>query len=146
MGKLEGVHPLLADKMNYLVDFAQRHHGLEVIITQGLRTFEEQDALYAKGRTTPGLKVTDARGGSSFHNYGLAVDFAIKVDGKLTWEDKIDSNESSGPDYDEVGKMGEEFGLVWGGRWKKSDRPHFQLTFGLSISDLRSGKRPSPVI
>src|SRR6478609_5661733 len=49
-------------------------------IVQGLRTIKEQDDLYAQGRTKPGKVVTNARGGSSFHNYGVAFDFAILLD------------------------------------------------------------------
>jgi len=139
---LIGVHPLLADKVAYMIDYCKRHHGLTVIITQGLRTIEQQDALYAQGRTIPGNIVTNAKGGTSYHNYGLAVDFAVKVAGKVSWDAKVDSNEANGPDYDEVGKVGEGFGLEWGGRWPNPDRPHLQMTFGLSIADLRAGKRP----
>src|SRR5688572_22238652 len=53
---------------------------MKVRIVQGLRTVKEQDALFAKGRTTPGPIVTKARGGKSYHNYGLAIDFAIMYD------------------------------------------------------------------
>jgi hypothetical protein len=44
---------------------------------QGVRTFAEQDALYAQGRTRKGLRVTNAKGGQSYHNYGLAADCAL---------------------------------------------------------------------
>lgn len=58
-----------------------------VRITQGLRTFAEQDALYQQGRTKPGKKVTNAKAGQSIHNYGFAVDICLIIDGKTTsWE------------------------------------------------------------
>ena len=56
--------------------------GVIVEIVQGLRTFAEQDALYAQGRTGPGAIVTQARGGESNHNYGLAADLCPFTDGK----------------------------------------------------------------
>lgn len=43
----------------------------------GLRTFEQQDALYAKGRTASGAIVTSATAGNSPHNYGCATDWTI---------------------------------------------------------------------
>jgi peptidoglycan L-alanyl-D-glutamate endopeptidase CwlK len=45
------------------------------LIYCGLRTMEEQAALYAKGRTSSGRIVTKARPGESFHNHGLAFDW-----------------------------------------------------------------------
>ncbi len=54
----------------------------KIRITQTLRTFEEQDELYAIGRTKPGKKVTNAKAGQSIHNYGLAVDICLIIDGK----------------------------------------------------------------
>jgi peptidoglycan L-alanyl-D-glutamate endopeptidase CwlK len=49
--------------------------GVHPVIVQTLRTFEEQDLLYQKGRTRPGPIVTNARAGQGYHNYGLAIDF-----------------------------------------------------------------------
>jgi len=116
-------------------------NGTPIIITQTLRTKAEQDALYAQGRTTPGFIVTKAKGGDSFHNYGLAFDVALIVGNKVIWN-KNDNNHNKIDDWEEVGKMGESLGLEWGGRWKFKDIPHFQLTFGLSIAELKAGKRP----
>lgn len=50
--------------------------GVPLLIIRGLATYAEQDALYAKGRTASGPRVTKARGGYSSHNFGLAVDVA----------------------------------------------------------------------
>lgn len=49
--------------------------GIRPLIYCGLRTFEEQTALYAQGRTKPGRIVTKAKPGESYHNYGLAFDW-----------------------------------------------------------------------
>ena len=54
-----------------------QEHNVTVKVISGHRTWEEQDALYAKGRTKPGKRVTNARGGYSNHNFGTAVDFAV---------------------------------------------------------------------
>ena len=59
----------------------------KMIIVQSLRTFPEQNALYAQGRTKPGPRVTKAKGGQSYHNYGLAIDFCLQLKGKdISWD------------------------------------------------------------
>ena len=47
--------------------------GIRVVLTWGHRSIAEQNRLYAIGRTTPGKKVTNARGGYSWHNFGLGA-------------------------------------------------------------------------
>lgn len=133
--KLQGVHPVVATKARQLIERAYKE-GINVIITQGLRTIEEQNELYAQGRTKPGKVVTNARGGYSYHNFGLAFDFAVlNPDGSVNWN--VDEK------WKRVGAIGKSLGLEWGGDWKDfKDYPHFQMTFGLSLADLRAGKRP----
>ncbi len=75
MDKLSLVHPLFAERVRQLFQ-KLKEEGYDFIVTQGLRTWEEQNALYAKGRTAPGPVVTKAPGGHSQHNFGLAVDVA----------------------------------------------------------------------
>ncbi len=95
-----------------------------------MRTIEEQDAFYAKGRTQPGEIITMAKGGYSYHNYGVAFDvrpknFADEAD-KLTQLQK-------------AGAIGVHLGLEWGGMWEEFiDPPHFQYTAGYSIEDFKS--------
>jgi len=94
--------------------------GLDVKCICGLRTWAEQDALYAKGRTTPGPRVSNAAGGASMHNYSLALDIAVfSKDGKTYHGDHAF--------YRELGPLGESLGFEWGGRWKFNDEPHYQL-------------------
>lgn len=133
--KLAGVHPVVAAKARQLISLSYKE-GINVIITQGLRTIEEQNELYAQGRTRPGKIVTNAKGGYSYHNFGLAFDFALlNDDGSVSWN----VNEK----WKRVGTLGKQLGLEWGGDWKDfKDYPHFQLTFGLSLADLRAGKKP----
>lgn len=113
-GKLDGVVPSLASKARQIVALATAE-GFTLRVSQGLRTFAEQDALFRRRPV-----VTRARGGQSMHNYGLAVDFVFVVDGKPSWDEKLYKN--IGRWVDEVG------GIEWGGRWKRFiDYPHIQL-------------------
>src|SRR5699024_5697446 len=42
------------------------------------------------------------------------------------------------------GQMAEQLGFEWGGRWKSIvDRPHIQMTGGLSLAQLQAGKKPN---
>ncbi|MEK3853452.1 M15 family metallopeptidase [Cytobacillus sp. FSL H8-0458] len=136
--KLSGVHTSVKLKALELVEKAHSE-GIYVLITQGLRSIEEQNGLYAQGRTKSGKIVTNARGGYSYHNFGLAFDFAIlDTPSKVNWN--VDKR------WRRVGEIGESLGLEWGGRWTSfRDYPHFQLTFGLSLANLRAGKKP-PVV
>jgi hypothetical protein len=105
--------------------------GIRARIIGGSRTFAQQDALYAKGRTGPGARVTNARGGFSYHNFGIAWDIGIfDVDGKYL-------NQSD--DYKKAGKIGRELDLEWGGDWTGIvDQPHFQCKSSMKIADMRA--------
>lgn len=93
--------------------------GITIKIISGLRTFAEQDALYAQGRTADGHIVTNARGGYSNHNFGIAFDVGVFEGSKYLPESSK---------YSAVGALGVDLGLEWGGNWKTIvDQPHFQL-------------------
>jgi len=93
--------------------------GIKIKVISGLRTYAEQDALYAQGRTKPGNIVTNAKGGYSNHNFGIAFDVGV-------FEGSQYLGESS--KYQAVGVLGMDLGLEWGGNWKTIvDQPHFQL-------------------
>lgn len=62
--------------------------GIDVLVYCTLRDMKEQADLYAIGRTRPGKKVTNARPGSSAHNFGLALDFVPMLNGKAQWLNK----------------------------------------------------------
>lgn len=100
-------------------------NGIEFMITSTYRSQVEQDALYSIGRTKPGRKVTWTR--HSRHTDREALDIAILKGGEIMWDAKVDVDMDSVPDYLEAGKIGEACGLVWGGRWKSPDFPHFEL-------------------
>lgn len=108
-----------------------------------LRTFAEQDALFAQGRTKPGKIVTNSRSGFSMHNYGLAIDVVLLLDrdgdGKYTeasWDTKGDFDADGVADWMEIVRIFKQFGWVWGGDWKFYDAPHFEKSFGYSVRQL----------
>jgi len=102
-----------------------------------LRTFAEQDAIYAQGRTKPGKIVSNARGGYSYHNYGLAIDIVLIKDGKeAIWDTKGDYDGDGRSDWQEVVTIFKQYGWEWGGDWNFKDYPHFQKTFGYSVRQL----------
>ena len=108
------------------------------IVTSTYRSTDEQQRLYNIGRTTPGRIVTNARPGHSYHNYGLALDGALLIDGKtISWDFEKDWDNDRRADWFEVVQVFKEYGWEWGGDWKNfKDRPHFQKTFGKKITDL----------
>jgi peptidoglycan L-alanyl-D-glutamate endopeptidase CwlK len=95
--------------------------GFRVRIIDGSRTWADQDALYAKGRTAPGAIVTNARGGQSWHNFGLAWDFGIFGPAGEYFDEH--------PDYLACAKIAAAHGLESGAFWTGSlvDQPHVQL-------------------
>jgi peptidoglycan L-alanyl-D-glutamate endopeptidase CwlK len=110
-----------------------------------LRTFAEQDGLYAQGRTKAGAKVTNAKGGQSYHNYGLAIDIVLLVDKDkngtyetASWDIKTDFDGDGKADWMEIVAIFKRYGFEWGGDWKFNDAPHFQKTYGKSINELLS--------
>jgi peptidoglycan L-alanyl-D-glutamate endopeptidase CwlK len=113
-----------------------------------LRSFKLQDELYAQGRTKPGKIVTNAKGGQSYHNYGLAIDIVLLVDKNgdgtfetASWQTNVDFDGDGVSDWMEVVKIFKMYGWEWGGDWKFTDMPHFQKTFGKSIKQLQLSKK-----
>lgn len=117
-----------------------------------LRTFAEQDGLFAQGRTKPGAIVTKAKGGQSYHNYGLAIDIVLLVDKDkngtfetASWDLKTDFDGDGKSDWQEIVAIFKRYGYEWGGDWKFNDAPHFQKTLGKSISELQALHKASKV-
>lgn len=95
--------------------------GIDVIVTSARRTIAEQNALYSHGRSKPGQIVTNAKGGSSPHNFGLAFDVVPVKNGVPQWN-------ASNDVWERLGAIGKSLGLKWGGEFKTIvDRPHFEL-------------------
>ena len=106
--------------------------GIDILIYCTLRDNEQQNALYAQGRTKPGRKVTNAKGGQSLHNYGVAWDCVPMNGGKPAWGDKAT--------YRKMGAIAESLGIVWAGNWKGfKETAHFQFVDGHSLSYFKKG-------
>lgn len=144
--RVQQLHPAVRQEVAELIDKAEALFPVSIAIriVQGLRTIKEQNDLYAQGRAKPGKKVTNAKGGSSFHNYGLAIDFAIlrdkNGDGKyeeLSWDIVADLDKDGMPEWTEIVRVFEAAGWEWGGRWSSlKDYPHLQKTFGFTWRQL----------
>ncbi len=104
--------------------------AINVKIITGTRTYKEQDALYAQGRSKPGRKVTNAPAGYSWHNFGVAWDFVVfDADGQPQWESPL---------MEECGKIAESLGHEWGGRWTSpQDTPHVTVKMGCTLAEAR---------
>lgn len=104
--------------------------NVQIVVVQGLRAFAESNAIYAQGRTAPGPIVTKAAAGQSYHNYGLAFDFAMITDGK--------DDEAVGPNWMKVVAIMEAAGMTWGGNFPEGfhDNPHFENRYGFNWRDL----------
>lgn len=120
------MHPDLV-KLCYAFLMQCSKQGIKLKITQTYRSVKEQDALYAQGRTAPGPKITNARGGQSPHNTTLngqpaasAFDIVcLDANGKPDW---------NSPNFSKAGSVGRSVGLTWGGDFKSiKDMPHFEL-------------------
>ncbi len=151
--KIEDLHESVRSKAEaFLRECGER--GIAILITCTLRSMEEQAALYAQGREEvtkvnelrrlagmPPLGpenriVTNARPGYSLHNFGLAFDVVPLDGGKPIWN-------SSHPVWQRIGNNGKGVGLEWAGEWKRfREYPHFQYTCGLTLAEIREGKRP----
>ncbi|WP_310877189.1 peptidoglycan-binding protein [Priestia megaterium] len=133
--KLKGVHGTIRDMSIELIKKAYAQ-GIYVAIVQGYRSYAEQNALYSQGRTSGGAIVTNAKAGYSYHNFGLAVDFCL-----------FDSNKnpvwSVNNKWMSVIRIAQGMGFTSGYYFSTiKDAPHLQLTFGLTLPELRAGKKP----
>ncbi|HUH27679.1 M15 family metallopeptidase [Gelidibacter sp.] len=152
--RIETIHPILR------IELRQIYKEICEAITspyalfrfsQVLRSFNEQEALYAQGRTKPGAIVTNARGNESYHNYGMAVDIVQLLDKDkngtfetASWDTILDADGDGIADWLEVVKIFNKYGWQWGlfnKNGKRYDLPHFQKNFGYSIKELKAAKK-----
>ncbi len=136
--RIEKLHPRIKDEAKEIYEeICKSLKGRAVCrFTHTLRSFKEQNDLFAIGRTKPGRIVTNARGGQSYHNYGLAVDICLIIDGKIaSWNTTADFDKDGIADWQEIVRIFKIYGWEWGGDWRFKDMPHFQKTFGLSIKE-----------
>jgi peptidoglycan L-alanyl-D-glutamate endopeptidase CwlK len=129
---LEGVHP---DLVKVITNAKTMKPGF--IVVCGVRTTEEQQALYAQGRTKPGLRITNCDGIKNKSNHQPHDDglgYAVDVYADANDNDKVDTLEIN--DVQGLSRVAEnikscakELGtpVEWGGDWKIRDYPHFEL-------------------
>lgn len=125
MRGIDKLHPELQVCVNKFLEECKKQ-GLNVLVTETLRTQEEQEKLYAKGRTQPGKIVTNCRGYQSPHCWGVAFDFCRNVKGK-----EYDNTDGF---FEKVGSIAKElfkdteYRLFWGGDFKTFvDKPHIEM-------------------
>lgn len=125
---LKGVHPDMVRLMHAAIE----NCPVDFTITEGVRTAQRQQELYAQGRSTIGPKVTNIDGinGRSNHQvkddgYGYAVDLYPYIDGSV----RVDDTESLGIIANHIRAVGSMLNIrfQWGGDWKMRDFPHFEL-------------------
>lgn len=126
-GRIKVLHPKAVPIFTDFINECEDTFDITLKVIFGLRTFDEQAAIYAKGRTAPGPVVSNAKPGYSFHNYGLAIDIAELKDGKISWAVK----------YEQFKPISDKYKLKWGGTFKSLvDKPHYELSFGFTIREL----------
>ena len=112
LNKIIQLHPSVRIEMNAIINEinANLKGRSQVRISQGLRTFSEQDVLFNQKP-----KVTNAKGGQSVHNYGFAVDIVLIIDGKTaSWDTHKDWDNDKVADWDECVKVFAKYGWSWG--------------------------------
>lgn len=112
--------------------------GCDYKAISGQRGEAEQNRLFAQGRTAPGRKVTNARFGSSNHNFGIALDFGVFAGGRYL--DSSNPRRASAV-HKAVAAVADRYSIKWGGDWRTPDIPHFEIDVGLTFAQKRSRSR-----
>lgn len=146
LDRIELLHPAVREEAKAIyAEICERLTGrAQCRFSHTLRTFAEQDALYAQKP-----KISNAKGGQSWHNYGLAIDVVLLLnDGKVaSWDTVTDFDGDGLSDWQEIVFVFGLYGWEWGGNWKNfPDKPHFQKTFGLTISEALNRHNSGQVI
>ena len=140
--RLEDLHPDLQPIAKWFLEECAKQ-GIDILVTCTYRSRDEQDKLYAQGRTAPGRIVTNAKGGQSKHNFSLGGEPASKAfdvvplrHGKPVWgttgngldDNPADDDKDDLELWQRIGGIGEDLGLEWAGRWTRmKEFPHFQM-------------------
>lgn len=148
LNRINLMHPALRNELRnqYLEINTKLPKGVRLRFTHTLRTLEEQNELYSQGRTTKGKIVTNAKGGSSWHNYGFAFDIVILFDkdGNGTFEIASWNEDKY---FMTVVSFFKSKGWFWGGDFRSfKDSPHFEKTFGLSINQALTKYKANNII
>lgn len=116
--EIKKLHPVFQPIVLAFVNELYDKYGITYRIYEGLRTFEEQQYEYDKGRTTSGSIVTNAKPGESFHQYGLGFDGVEIKNGEALW---------NSPNIGTIVAVGKKYGMIWGGDFKGlKDTPHWE--------------------
>lgn len=130
VNRIKLMHPNVRNQVKewYLEINRRLPVGIRLRFTHTYRSFEEQDKLFNQRP-----KVTNAKGGQSIHNYGLAFDIVIlKQDAKGKWHASWDVDEY----WLKVADYFKRKGMTWGGDWKSfKDYPHFEFNFSKTWRD-----------
>lgn len=152
-GRVALLHPAIRDEVKDLIEKAEGliDSNLAIRVVQGLRTFEEQNALYNQpfdkkdndgdGKVDEADEcVTKAKAGSSYHNYGLAIDFCfLWLNDKEQYVYDEERSWLTGKNHAKVVKVFKDAGYVWGGDFKSIvDKPHFEKSFGKGWRELQA--------
>lgn len=140
LDRINLMHPILRKEVleQYLTINTALPKGVRLRFSQTLRTFKEQDELYAQGRTKKGAIVTNAKGGQSIHNYGLAFDIVMLYDKDLNGTFETASWQENAH-WKKVVAFFKSNGWNWGGDFKSlRDSPHFEKTFGHTWKTLQN--------
>lgn len=133
--KLEDLQPHVREKL--LVATAElKKQGISFLVVSTLRDQEYQTTLYNQGRNGNKKPIVTNAQFIGPHGFGLAFDVVPLVAGKAVWN-RTDL-------YAKIAIEMKKVGFKWGGDWKSIvDKPHFEMTEGLTGTQLRQGKRPS---
>lgn len=130
--RLNQLHPQIRQAAldAYSESVAALPANIHPVITQTIRSFDESAKLFAQGRTEPGKIVSNSKAGQSYHNYGLALDFVLQVNGSLSWN--VDAN------WMVVVNIFKKHGFTWGGDFTGNfkDYPHLENKMGYNWRDL----------
>jgi peptidoglycan L-alanyl-D-glutamate endopeptidase CwlK len=130
--RIKLAHPNVRVKL--LKDYTDANNllgkGARLRLAWVYRTIAEQNKLFNQRP-----KVTNARGGQSIHNYGLAFDIVLLYDNdgngtfeEASWSMIRDFDKDSIADWMEATNLFKSRGWEWGGDWKRfKDNPHFQM-------------------
>ncbi|MCU6435165.1 M15 family metallopeptidase [Undibacterium sp. Jales W-56] len=119
---LDQLLPEVKSMADAMLNECQRQ-GFKVVVSCTYRSAQEQDALYAQGRTTAGRIVTNARAGQSLHEQRRALDVYPIIHGELADTKTYEGMQA----WQKLGFIGKQVGFEWGGDWTMRDYPHFQL-------------------
>ncbi|MHC1707479.1 MAG: M15 family metallopeptidase [Bacteroidales bacterium] len=144
--RIAKLHPLIREDAETLINKVEDQLEIRLRITQGLRTFDEQHALFMQPRDgkdndrdgkidEPDEKVTNADAGDSFHNYGLALDVVEIKNSQVNWNTR----------WMDIARIAKAMGFEWGGDFKSlRDKPHFQKSFGYTVKQLKGKPKNGP--